>query len=349
VALGLALRKVAKMSNEKNYKLTADESEMKPPSLFRKIGMGNLLRSLLFVVLIFVFLGMGLLEARFLSLGNIINIARQVSINQIIAVGMTFCMITGGFDLSVGSVGVMSGCLTAIVILATGSVSFGILAGFSAGALAGAINGLVIARLNVNALIATLGMMEAARGIALIMTGGDVIIGLPDSFNFIGVGYVALIPFPIIIAIFITIVGYILLAKTKYGLDCYAVGGNFSAAKLSGIRNERIIITAYTIQGFLAALGGIVLTARVVSAQPALMQDTNIYVIAAVVVGGVKLGGGRGTIAGTIIGVILIGALFNGLNIVGVGFEWQLVIIGTIIVMAVAVDNLSSRQTVHDK
>jgi ribose transport system permease protein len=320
---------------------------MKTPLGFRKKVMGNFLKSFLFAALIVVFLGMGLLEPRFLSLGNIINIARQISINQIIAVGMTFCMITGGFDLSVGSVGVMSGCLTAIVMLATGSVSLGILAGCSAGALAGVINGLVIARLNVNALIATLGMMEAARGIALIMTGGDVIIGLPDSFNFIGVGYVARIPFPIIIAIFITIIGYFLLAKTKYGFDCYAVGGNFPAAKLAGIRNERVIVIAYTLQGFLAALGGMVLTARVVSAQPALMQDTNIYVIAAVVVGGVKLGGGRGTIAGTIIGVILIGALFNGLNIIGVGYEWQLVIIGTIIVMAVTADNLSSRQTIR--
>lgn len=315
----------------------------KESSRFHQILTGNLQKSFLLIALFLVFIGMGILEPRFLSFGNLINIARQISIDQIIAVGMTFSMITGGFDLSVGSVGVMSGCITAIVMLATNSVPLGILAGLAAGALAGLVNGVTIARLKVNALITTLGMMEVARGIALIMTGGDVIIGLPESFNFIGVGFIAGIPFPIIIAIVITIIGYFILAKTEYGLNCYAVGGNYPAAKLAGLRTERVITMAYVIQGFLAALGGIVLTARVVSAQPALMHDTNIYVIAAVVVGGTKLGGGRGTMGGTILGVILIGALFNGLNIIGVGYEWQLVIIGVIIVAAVAVDNLSRK------
>jgi ribose transport system permease protein len=157
------------------------------------------------------------------------------------------------------------------------------------------------------------------------------------------VGFVAGIPFPIIIAAVITLLGYLIMSKTEYGLNCYAVGGNYSAAKLAGLRTERIIIIAYALQGLLAALGGIVLSARVISAQPALMHDTPIFVIAAVVVGGTKLGGGRGTIGGTILGVILIGALFNGLNIIGVGYEWQLVIIGAIIVAAVAVDNFSRR------
>ncbi len=305
--------------------------------------VGNLQKSFLLLALVLLFIVMGFIQPRFLSLGNLINIARQVSINQIIAVGMTFCMITGGFDLSVGSVGVMSGCLTAIVMLATGSVTLGILAGLAMGTLAGYCNGLSITKLKVNALVTTLGMMVAARGVALIMTGGDVIIGLPKSFNFIGVGFLFGIPVPIIIALIITLIGWFVLSRTQYGLNCYAVGGNPEAAKLAGLRGMRVETIAYTMQGLLAAVGGIVLTARVVSAQPALMHDTALDVIAAVVVGGTRLGGGKGTIGGTILGVILLGALFNGLNIIGVGYEWQLVVIGCIIIAAVAVDNLSRR------
>lgn len=309
----------------------------------KRLLLSNIQRSFLFLALIAVLLGMGIMEPRFLSLGNLINIARQISINQIIAVGMTFCMITGGFDLSVGSVGVMSGCLTAIVMLATGSVTMGILAGLAAGTLAGLVNGAAISYLRVNPLVTTLGMMVAARGVALIMTGGDVIIGLPESFNFIGVGFIAGIPVPIIIAIIITFLGSLILSRTQYGLNVYAVGGNFEAAKLAGLNTGRVVALAYMAQGLLAAVGGIVLTARVVSAQPALMHDTALDVIAAVVVGGTRLGGGRGSMGGTILGIILMGALFNGLNIIGVGYEWQLVVIGVIIVMAVALDNFSHK------
>ncbi len=186
-------------------------------------------------------------------------------------------------------------------------------------------------------------MMVAARGAALIMTGGDVIMNLPPAFNFIGVGFIARIPIPILVALAVFILGHLVLSKTQYGLNCYAVGGNYDAAKLAGLKNDRVIMVAYTVQGLLAALGGIVLAARVVSAQPALMHDTALYVIAAVVVGGTRLGGGAGTMGGTLLGVILIGALFNGLNIIGVGYEWQQVVIGLIIVIAVAVDNLSRK------
>jgi ribose transport system permease protein len=313
------------------------------PYSVRALLTGNLQKSLLLVALVLVFLGMGLVEPRFLTFGNLINIARQISINLIIAVGMTFCMIAGGFDLSVGSVGVMSGCLTAMVMLATGSVPLGLAAGLSAGMLAGLVNGLSITRLGVNSFVTTLGTMVVARGIALIMTGGDVITGLPPAFNFIGVGFVAGLPIPIAIAAAVTVAGHVVLARTEYGLNCYAVGGNYAAARLAGLRNERVVTIAFTVQGLLAALGGIVLTARVVSAQPALMHDTNLDVIAAVVVGGTSLAGGRGGIGGTVLGCILIGALFNGLNIIGIGYEWQLVVIGFIIVMAVAADNLSRR------
>lgn len=309
----------------------------------KKLLIENLQKSFLLLALVLVCLVIGFLEPRFLTVANVINIARQISINLIIAVGMTFCIVSGGFDLSVGSVGAMSGVVTGLVLVETGSVSLGILSGFAAGTAAGLINGFCISRLKVNSFVTTLGMMVAARGVALILTGGDVILGFPDSFNFIGVGFVSGIPVPIIIATVVTVLGHLVLSHTQYGLNVYAVGGNYAAAKLAGLRNERIITIVFTVQGLLAAMGGIVLMARVVSAQPALMQDTNLDVIAAVVVGGTSLSGGRGGIGGTVLGSILIGTLFNGLNIIGIGYEWQLVAIGFIIVMAVAADNLSRK------
>ncbi len=322
---------------------TSEKLGRPKPSGLRRMLTGNLQKSFLLLALVAVCIVMGFIEPRFLTINNIVNIARQISINVIIAVGMTFCMVAGGFDLSVGSVGAMSGCITGLVIVATKNVPLGIFSGMAAGTLIGLANGLSISRLKVNAFVTTLGTMVIARGIALIVTGGDVIIGLPGSFNFLGVGFLLGIPVPILLAAVVTIIGWLVLTRTEYGLNIFAVGGNFQAAKLAGLRNERVITIAFTLQGFLAALGGIVLMARVVSAQPALMHDTNLDVIAAVVVGGTSLAGGKGGIGGTILGCILLGALFNGLNIIGVGYEWQLVVIGFIIVMAVGVDNLSRK------
>lgn len=312
--------------------------------LSSQLTMEKIQKYALVAAVILVLIGMGLANPNFLTLNNIINIARQISITVIIAVGMTFCMISGGFDLSVGSVGIMSGCLAAIIMVPTGSAFLGAFLGLLAGTFVGFINGLCITKLKVNAFVTTLGTMVAARGVALLVTGGLVITGLPEKFNFIGIGFIMGIPIPIIIAGLITVVGHFFLAYTEFGLNIYAIGGNYHAANLAGLRNERVITLVFTIQGFLAALGGLVLTARVVSAQPSLMMTTNLDVIAAVVVGGTSLLGGRGTIGGTILGCILIGALFNGLNVIGVGFDWQQIVIGAVIMMAVAMDSLMRKR-----
>jgi ribose transport system permease protein len=322
---------------------TSENLNQPEPSGLRRMLTGNLQKSFLLLALVAVCIVMGFIEPRFLTFNNILNIARQISINVIIAVGMTFCMVAGGFDLSVGSVGAMSGCITGLVIVGTKNVPLGIFSGLAAGTLIGLANGLSISRLKINSFVTTLATMVIARGIALIVTGGDVIIGLPESFNFLGVGFLFSIPVPILIAAIITLIGWLVLTRSQYGLNIFAVGGNYQAAKLAGLRNERVLTIAFTVQGFLAALGGIVLMARVVSAQPSLMHDTNLDVIAAVVVGGTSLAGGKGGIGGTILGCILLGALFNGLNIIGVGYEWQLVVIGLIIAMAVGVDNFSRK------
>jgi ribose transport system permease protein len=308
---------------------------------FKTLQKWFLLGSLVAVVVIFT-----VMDPRFLTINNIINISRQMSINMIIAVGMTFCMISGGFDLSVGSVGAMAGCLTGILLAATGNILLAIATGLASGALTGFLNGVVIAKLRVNPFVTTLGSMTTTRGIALAMTGGLIISDLPHGFNYIGIGFVYGVPLPVIYMIVAVILGHIVLSRTEFGLNTYAIGGNFKAARLAGLKNDAMIIKIYTLSGFLAALGGVILTARVVSAQPGLMMTTNLDVISGLVVGGISLAGGVGTMGNTVLGSILMATLFNGLNIIGVGYEWQLILIGFIVIAAVALDMLSRKKDV---
>jgi len=294
---------------------------------------------LLLIAIVIIYIVFTLINPRFASTANIINIARQMSINMIIAVGMTKVIISGGLDLSVGSVGIMSGCLVGVLLINHElPVWLGIVIGLSAGAACGLLNGLCIAKLKVPPFVSTLAMMSIARGIALLLTGGFPISGFPDSFNYIGIGFLFGIPFPVYVMVVIVIIGYILLSKTEFGLNIYALGGNERASRLAGLRVENMKIKIYVISGILAAIGGIMLTARVVSAQPALMMGTNLEVIAAVFVGGTRMGGGEGSIQRTIMGSLLMAFLFNGLNLIGVGFEWQQVTIGVILAGAVAMD-----------
>ncbi len=310
------------------------------------LNFNNMQRLFLLSALVAVIISMTLLNPRFLSWGNIININRQMSINLIIAVAMTYCIISGGFDLSVGSVGAMAGCLTGIILESTGNIPLAIAAGLASGGLTGIANGFVIAKLNVPPFVATLGTMSAARGVALLVTGGIIISGFPDSFNFIGTGFIFGIPVPVIIMVIVVVIGHIVLSKTEFGLNVYALGGNYKASRLAGLENDKMIMKIYTLSGLLSAMAGIILTARVISAQPGLMQTTNLDVIAAVVVGGSSLAGGKGSIGNTILGSILMAALFNGLNIIGIGYEWQLVVIGIIVIMAVALDMISRKNEI---
>jgi len=310
------------------------------------LNFNDVQRLFLLSALVVVIIIMTLLNARFLSWGNIINIARQMSINLIIAVAMTYCIISGGFDLSVGSVGAMAGCLTGIILESTGNIPLAIAVGLASGGLIGIANGFVIAKLNVPPFVATLGTMSAARGVALLVTGGIIISGFPDSFNFIGTGFIFGIPVPVIIMVIVVVIGHIVLSKTEFGLNIYALGGNYKASRLAGLENDKMIMKIYTLSGLLSAMAGIILTARVISAQPGLMHTTNLDVIAAVVVGGTSLAGGKGSIGNTILGSILMAALFNGLNIIGIGYEWQLVVIGIIVIIAVALDMISRKNEI---
>ena len=285
---------------------------------------------------------LSIISPPFLTPSNIINILRQISVNGIIAVGMTFIIITAGIDLSVGSIV----ALTAVIATSFAHpgeyplivpIALGILAGL----VCGAINGVLIAKKKLAPFIVTLGMMTAARGAALVYTNGRPVINLSDSYNQIGGGYFLGIPLPVIIFLIVILSGVFILHYTRFGRYVYAVGGNELAAKVSGINPDRILIAVYAITGALAGLAGIVLSSRVMSASPAIGQGYELDAIAAVVIGGTSLSGGVGTIAGTIAGALIIGVMNNGLDMLNVSSYWQAIIKGLIIVLAVLLDKKS--------
>lgn len=302
--------------------------------VYIKKNMGILI-GFVFMCIIFSFL-----SDRFLSVNNIFNILRQISINAILAFGMTYVILTGGIDLSVGSIVAVTGTVTCGLISKGSSIGTAILVGLIIGAVLGFFNGFVISKTGMPAFIVTLSMMTVARGLAYVYTDGKPIRSLNSKFNFIGNGYVDKIPVPIIIMIIIFIICTMLLNKSKFGRYIYAIGGNREAALFSGINVEKIEMLVYVISGFLSGLSGIILSARMYSGQPTVGQGFELDAIAAVVLGGTSFTGGIGTIGGTIIGALIIGVLNNGLNLIGVPFYYQLILKGLVIVAAVYFDTI---------
>jgi len=279
------------------------------------------------------------LSPSFLKPTNLLNILRQTSINGIIAIGMTLVILTGGIDLSVGSILALSAVLaTSFAHTGEHSLIVPVFVGLFVGLLFGFINGFIIAWYKIAPFIVTLAMMTIARGLALVYTNGRPVIDLSDIYTKIGSGYVAGIPIPVIIFILIVLAGLFLLKYAKFGRHIYATGGNELAAKISGVNTRRVIIWVYSLAGLLSGLAGIVLSARVMSASPATGQGYELDAIAAVVIGGTKLTGGVGTIAGTIIGALIIGVMNNGLDLLNISSYWQLFVKGVIILLAVILD-----------
>jgi ribose transport system permease protein len=293
--------------------------------------------ALLIVPLAIIF---AVLNPRFLSIANIINVLRQASIIGIMACGMTVVLLTGNIDLSVGSVVALAGVVTAWSICAGIPTILAILIGLLLGAAAGFINGWLTAKFNIPSLLITVGSMNAIRGIAYLITGGRPITGLPDSFAFLGAGYFLGIPIPVYIMLIIILLSWYFLQFMVLGRHVYAVGSNSEAARLSGINKRHIITLSLTISGLFSAVSGIVLAARLSSGQPIVGMGYELQVIAASVLGGVSLNGGQGRVIGAVIGAILIGIMNNGLNLVRVSPYWQQVLIGMIIVSAVIIDKL---------
>jgi ribose/xylose/arabinose/galactoside ABC-type transport system permease subunit len=277
----------------------------------------------------------------FRTFSNAENILQQISVNGIMAIGMTLVIITAGIDLSVGSVLALAGVVA--TSFAQGNhplivpVALGVLTGF----VCGLVNGVLIAKRRLAPFIVTLGMMTVARGLALVYTGGRPEINLSDGYDQIGSGSILNVPFPAIIFFVMILLGIFILHYTRFGRYIYAVGGNELAAKVSGVNTDRVLIGVYAITGALAGVAGIVLSSRVMSGPPAAGQGYELDAIAAVVIGGTSLSGGIGSIAGTIVGVLIIGVMNNGLDLLNVSSYWQLVVKGAIIVCAVLLDKKS--------
>ncbi len=277
----------------------------------------------------------------FLTVNNILNVLRQVSTNADIALGMTLVILTGGIDLSVGAVVAIAGTMAAGFIALNGLPAWVAIAlGLLIGMMIGFFNGLVITKTGIPQFLVTMAVLTMTRGLVYVYTGGLPIRTLDPIFNKVGSGYLGAVPLPVIYTVILYIGAMILLYRTKLGRHIYAVGGNREAARFSGINIAKVEIAVYTIIGFLSAVTGIVLCGRMYSGQPTIGNGFEFDAIAAVVLGGTSFTGGVGTIGGTIIGVLVIGVLNNGLNILGVSSFWQLIVKGAVILLAVYIDSL---------
>ena len=300
-----------------------------------------------FLILAFVFLFFTVATDNFFAVKNMINILRQVAVLGILTAGMTFVIISGGMDLSVGSQLGLTGVLCAMFITEFQINDFVsvVLAVLIATAF-GVITGLLIVSLNVSAIVITLGMQTVIRGFAYIFSGGIPIYDIPEELVFIGQGYIGPIPVPVIIMLVLVLIMGFILHKTYFGRYVYAIGGNVEAARLAGVQVNKILVALYAVSGFLSGIAGIILMGRVSSGAPTSGQGTEMEVITAVIIGGVSINGGKGNMVGAFFGALIIGILSNGLTIMNVGQYYQDVITGLVLILAVAFDTLIGREKV---
>ncbi|MEQ3494869.1 ribose ABC transporter permease [Vibrio sp. SSH13-20] len=295
------------------------------------------------IALLFLIVVVSFLNPNFFTVDNILNILRQTSVNAIIAVGMTLVILTAGIDLSVGSVLALCGAFAASMIALEVPVLIAVPTALFAGAALGAISGIIIAKGKVQAFIATLVTMTLLRGVTMVYTDGRPIstgfTNTADAFAWFGTGYALGIPVPVWLMVIVFAAAWYLLNHTRFGRYVYALGGNESATRLSGINVDRVKIGVYAICGMLAALAGIIVTSRLSSAQPTAGMGYELDAIAAVVLGGTSLMGGKGRIMGTLIGALIIGFLNNALNLLDVSSYYQMIAKAVVILLAVLVDN----------
>lgn len=295
------------------------------------------------IALLFLVVVVSFLNPNFFTVDNLLNILRQTSVNAIIAVGMTLVILTAGIDLSVGSVLALCGAFAATLVAMEVPVLVAVPTALLAGAALGAISGIIIAKGKVQAFIATLVTMTLLRGVTMVYTDGRPIstgfTDTADTFAWFGTGYALGIPVPVWLMVMVFAGAWYLLNHTRFGRYVYAVGGNESATRLSGINVDRVKIGVYAICGLLAALAGIIVTSRLSSAQPTAGMGYELDAIAAVVLGGTSLMGGKGRIMGTLIGALIIGFLNNALNLLDVSSYYQMIAKAVVILLAVLVDN----------
>jgi ribose transport system permease protein len=289
---------------------------------------------------------MAALSPTFLTFGNLFNVGTQIAVIAILAFGVTFVIISGGIDLSVGSVLALAGIVFAWVFVEAGLPwPVALLAGLGAGALAGFVNGLMVTLGNLPPFIATLAMLSAARGMALVISGGTPVNPIPEPVQNLGSGDLfGFVPLPVILLLFMFLLTVVVLRSTYPGRCMYAIGGNEEAAGLSGINVSRQKMLVYTLSGFCAGVAGVLLTGRLASGQPQAGFTFELDAIAAVVIGGASLQGGVGSASGTLIGAFILGVLRNGMNLLNVSSFWQQVVIGVVIALAVMTDTLRRRR-----
>lgn len=275
---------------------------------------------------------------RFLSITNIRNVLTQVSVNAVIAIGMSFVILTGGIDLSVGSILAVSGAVAASIMKSTGNLFLAIIVALTIGCLIGLINGALVSKGRIQAFIVTLATMTIFRGVTYVYTNGTPISGLGQSFSGIGNKAFLGLPIPVVFMVVVFGIGFYVLSQTRYGRYLYALGGNEDSARLSGINTSKIKTLVYVISGATAALSGIIVTSRIGSASPNAGVGFELDAIAAVVLGGTSLAGGEGSVVGTIIGALIIGVLNNGLNLMNVSPFYQAIVKGLVILLAVMVE-----------
>lgn len=331
-------------------------------TLLGRLGPKELLiQARAFIALFILMVVFSLLSPAFLTASNLVILAKHVAINAIMAVGITFVILTGGIDLSVGSVVGLAGMITGglinqgLILRPFGVVLYFniwiiVAIGLLVGAAAGALNGWLVTRYKVAPFIATLGTMYVLRGFAMLRSKGATfpnLVGDPElatnGFTFLGAGLILGIPVSIWLMILFCVAGIFVATRTPFGRQVYAIGGNERAAELSGVRTGRVKLLVYVISGVCAAMTGLIITSELVAAHPATGQSFEMNAIAAVVLGGTSLAGGRGTIGGTIIGAFVIGVLSDGLVLLGVSEFWQMVIKGVVIITAVVIDHLQQR------
>ncbi|MEE8410295.1 MAG: ABC transporter permease, partial [Myxococcota bacterium] len=303
-------------------------------------NMGTRLESLVVLVALAVLLGTA--SPHFLTGDNLLNVLQQSSINALLGIGLTFVIISGGIDLSVGSILALSGLVVADLLVAGHSMTVAIAAGLGAGLLCGTINGLVTTLARIPPFIATLGMMLVARSAAKVYSGSQPISGLPDTFRALA-GSLFGIPVLVIVVAVLYAVAHAALTRTKLGRYTYAIGDNEQAAWLSGVPTGVYKVAIYALSGLLAAVAAVLMTARLNAASPLAGEMYELYAIAAAVIGGVSLMGGEGRVVGTLIGAVIMGMLRNGLNLLNVPSAWEGVVVGSVLVIAVVADRARHR------
>ena len=282
----------------------------------------------------------------FFTTNNLMGVARAFSLTAIMSIGMVMVIITGGIDLSVGSVMGLSALVTALCFAAGLPTAAAIIAGLSVGLVFGAVNGVLVTMVGLPPFIATLGTLSIGRGLMYIVTHGvPVTPETPEVFSFLGQGYVGFVPVPVVIMIVLTIVFSVIMKKTRFGRHVYATGGNEAAARLSGVKTNRIKLAVYTLSGLISSLAGIISFSRYLSAEPASGFGAELDVIAAAAIGGASLAGGVGSVAGAVIGAALTGVIANGVVLMNINTYAQQAITGAVILIAVSIDVIRSRRS----